>query len=344
MKPQMNTDGHRWLHQSALCIFVALCLCGGCFASDDDFAKVTLSNGEQAEGTFSLTEGKKLEIFDLAKSKRIYLEAAEIARVSVTVEEEKLEQGWMFREEGFNDKLKLPFKYPLRKLFTDITLTSGITVHGRTTTVFYIENQKEEQTRYLLLANQKGEKAQTLNDLVYVKEIVLPNRVIAAGKLGTIKVPEPAAAVYLEREVSFQTPLTGLMPGHYDVFIFPQNVNRVRYGLTGGPVPAAELAAIKDKVEITEEFFPQKRVVDASKDGNIIRALLELTRPEGSHDAGWRYARWEVWIFEPTEKAWSIRKRLYLRRERFSINEAMPTFIYQREAKLMSVQENAALE
>ena len=99
-------------------------------APDADRATVTLSNGERHEGAFSLTEGRKLELFDVQKSKRIRIDPAEIARVSVTVEEERLEQAWMFKEESDHTKLKLTWKYPLRKLVTDVTLVSGETLRG----------------------------------------------------------------------------------------------------------------------------------------------------------------------------------------------------------------------
>src|SRR5207247_11010601 len=122
-----------------------------------DFAQIMLSNGDKADGEFSLTPGKKLELFDVAKKKRFTIEAGEIVRVSASVEEEKMEQGWMFREEGLKDKIKLPFFYPLRQLLTDVTLSSGVTLRGHVYGLFFLEKDGGSK-RYLIYANQKGEK------------------------------------------------------------------------------------------------------------------------------------------------------------------------------------------
>ncbi len=313
-----------------------------CAAQDADRAVVTLSNGERHEGAFSLTEGRALEIFDVQKSKRIRVEPAEIARVSVAVEEEKLEQAWMFKEESDHTKIKLTWKYPLRKLVTEVTLVSGETLKGRTTAVFYLEKE-DDRRRFLLQADQKGEKNQALADLLYVKEVVLPNRKVGDAKLGTLKVPPgAAAAVNVRREVSFQPPFTGLPAGRYDVFLFGDA--KVRYGLAGEKVPAEDLKAMQAKVDLIEEFFTRKRLVDAAREGKVARALVELTRPEESHDAGWRYARWEVWTFEPTLKTWDIRQRLFLHRARLPADKELPKYQYSAEEKLAGVPENAAIE
>jgi hypothetical protein len=299
-------------------------------AADPDHAVVTLSTGERSEGTFALTAGRKLELYDVQKSKRLAIDPKEIARVSAVVEEEKLEQGWMF-----------PYKYPLRTLQSEVTLTSGETLRGRVTCVFYLEGE-DDTRRFFLVANQKGEKGQTLEDLVYVKQVVLPNRAVGGKTTGTIRAPAPAAVVHVDREASFQPPFTGLPTGRYDVFLFRGRA--IRYGLSGGPIADEDRRQIEAKVASVEEFFTRKRVVGAAREGPLARALIELTRPEESHDKGWRYARWEVWTFEPTQEAWAIRKRLFLHRERFPANQGMPAFEYAAEEKLRGVPENAAVE
>lgn len=308
---------------------------------DADQAIVTLSNGDRLEGAFSLTEGKQLELFEVKKSKRFQIDPAEIARVSVTAEEEKLEQGWMFREESNHEKIKLPYTYPLRTLLTDVTLVSGETLRGHATCVFYLD-QGDERRRLFLLTNQKGEKDQALEDLAYVKEIVLPNRKTGNRKLGTISVKGAVAVVGLDREMSFQPPLTGLPAGRYDVFLFGEK--KIRYGLTGEAISAEERKLLEDKISKIEEFFTRKKIVATAKDGAVIRALIELTRAEESHDKGWKYARWEIWIFESTKQSWDIRKRLYLLRQRYPEDKGIPEFEYGADEKLKAVSENAVID
>lgn len=331
--------------------FALLIVCAAVFAEDNpDLAQITLSNGDKAEGDFSLTPGKKLELFDVAKKKRFNVEPAEIVRISASVEEEKMEQGWMFKEEGLKDKIKLPFFYPLRQLFTDITLNSGVTLHGHCNGLFFLEKDGDSK-RYIIYANQKGEKGQTLNDIVYVKEIAFPNRKATDGKLGTIKAPPKTALLNIEREMTHEPPFNALVPGKYDAFVFDAKFKephgaapyKIRYGLTGTPAPEDDIKGIYKKIELVEEFYTKKKIVAAVKEKDKIRALMELTRSEASYDAGLRFARWEVWTFEPTTTTWNIVKRLYLHREKFSDKEPLPVFEYKGEDKLKSISENSEI-
>jgi hypothetical protein len=311
-------------------------------APDPDRAVVTLSNGETAEGTLVFPSNRKPSFFDVQKSKRFDLDPAEIVRIAVTVEEESLAQGWMFIEESRHDKVKLPYKYPLRKLTTEVTLTSGETLKGHVTSVFYLETD-DTQRRFFLLADQKGEKDQALEALLYVKAVVLPNRKAGGKSAGTIRAPAgPGAVVNVDREVSFQPPFTNLPTGRYDVFLFKGTA--VRYGLAGAPPSAADRAKLDAKVASVEEFYTGKRIVAAAREGDTVRALVELTRKEEGYEKEWRYARWEVWTFEPTQESWAIRKRLYLHRERFPAEKGVPAFEYRAEETLKGVHENARIE
>lgn len=316
-----------------------------------DLAKVTFSNGETATGDFSLTAGRKLEIFDLERKKRISIAAEDIARISVTVEEEKMEQGWMFREEGLKDKIKLPFKYPLRQLITAVTITSGAVVKGHCNGTFYLEKDGDSK-RYVLYANQKGEKGQMLDDVVYVREVAFPNRKAVEGKLGTLTAPPGTALYDFERDMTLEQPFTALLPGKYDVFIFPDKfpnphkdmVFKVRYGLTGTKVTPEVQALLQMRIDPIEDFFTKKKVIAAASVGKNIHALIEMTRSEASYDAGLRFARIEVWNFEPTQQSYDIKKRMFLRREKFSDKEPLPKFEYVEEEKLKSVGANAKVE
>lgn len=312
-------------------------------AQDPSWAAVTLSNGERHEGIFSMTPGRRLEIFETRAARRLHLDPAEIARVSVTPDVETMEQAWMFKEESDHTKILLPWKYPLRRLRTEVTVVSGETFQGRVVgCVFFLENE-EDRRRFILTADQKGEKGQALEDLPYVRQIVFPNRPVGGRAPGSLKVPPgPAAAVDVRREVSFQSPLAGLPVGRYDVFLFGEA--RVRYGLAGEKIQAGELREIQAKVDLIEEFYTRKRLIDAAREGGIIRALVELTRAEESHDKGWRYARWEVWTFEPTAKSWDLRRRLFLHRVRIPAERELPRYEYAADPRLSGVPENAVVE
>jgi hypothetical protein len=312
-------------------------------SADISFCVVTLSNGESQQGKFSITDGKKLDLFDTKRQKRVQIDPDEVARVVVTAEDEKMAQGWMFKEDGNREKLKLPFKYPLRSLSTDITLTSGETLTGHIVCPFYVETE-EENKRFFLVKDQKGEKNQSFEELIYVKNIVLPNRKIGDGKLGTIavKVPGTVALFSLEREMTLDPPFTGLLAGHYDVFIFGEK--KVRFGMTGEDVPEADRKAIQEKVDQIEEFYTHKKIVAFAKNGSIVRGFIDLTRPEESYDAGFKFERWELWSFEQTKTSWDIKRRLFIHRERFPDAKGLPALEYVRDEKLKSMKENAVIE
>jgi hypothetical protein len=331
---------------SPLPFALALCLLG------TDRAVVTLSKGEKVEGRFSLAEGKKLEVFDTRLKTLVTIDPAEVARITVRVESEKLEQGWMWKEEGNHDKVKLPFHYPIRKLETAVTLVSGEVVRGHATSVFYLETEADpDGRRFFLLADQKGEKEEKLDDLVYVKEVVLPERAVGNAKLLTFKTKVPAAAVSLEREASFEAPLAGLLSGRYDLYLFPKEAPagdtpaKVRYGLTGTALDKATLEKVEKTVASTEEFFTKKVVAAATKDGEVVRILIELSRvEETSDDPKKGYLRWEVWTLETRGEGLDVKKRLYLHRLRFDKDRGTPRFEYVAEEKLTGAHEGAEIE
>jgi hypothetical protein len=333
---------------SPLAFALALCLLGS------DRAVVALSNGERAEGRFSLGEGKKLEVFDTRLKTKVSIDPSEVARITVTVESEKIEQGWMWKEEGDHDKVKLPFHYPLRKLETAVTLVSGEVVRGHVTSVFYLETEADDGDgrRFFLLADQKGEKEQKLEDLVYVKEVVLPERAVGNAKLLTFKTKVPAAAVSLDRDASFEAPLAGLLSGKYDLYLFPKEAPaadapaaKVRYGLTGTPLDAASREKVEKTVAATEEFFTKKLLAAATKDGEVVRVLLELSRVEPTSDDPKKgYVRWELWTLEAKGEGFDVKKRLYLHRLRFDKERGTPRFEYVAEEKLKGAHEGAEFE
>ena len=306
-----------------------------------NFAVTTFSNGDKAEGGFSLTEGRKLDFFDVNKGKRVQIDPEEIARIAVSIEEESQQQAWMFKEDGNAEKIMLPWKYTVRKLLTDITLTSGQTVHGHVNAPFYLEID-DDSKRFFLVKDQKGEKNQKAEDLLYVKEIVLPNRKVGDGKLGTITIKAKGHPVVVDhkREMSLDPPFTGLLSGAYDVLLFDDTA--IRYGLSGDPVPEADQKTIQDKVNSIEEFYTSKKIVAFAKSGNIVRGLVELTRKEESYDKGFQFARWELWTFEPTKVSFDIKRRLFLYRQR--LEKDLPKYEYKSDDKLKAVNENATVE
>jgi hypothetical protein len=323
---------------------------------DKDRAVVVLSNGERAEGKLSLTEGKSLEVFDKKLGKRVGIAASEVVRISVSVESEKLEQAWIWKEEGSHEKILLPDKFPARELATEVTLLSGEVLRGHAACVLFLDTGDEahEAKRFLLLAQQKGEKNERLEDLVYVKEVVFPGRKAAeAAKVATIQAPAPAAAVSLEREVSFESPLTNLLQGRYDVFLFMAKLDagkagRVRFGLTGEKPADTDRKKLEAKLASIEEFYTKKQIVAATKDGGVFRVFLELTRAEAAVDGGGNPApssvRWELWTFEPTQEGVSVRARLFLHRITYPRGTDAPAFDYVPETKLAGVRESAVIE
>ena len=318
-------------------IFLALAASAAAFAQEpaSPAGKVVLSNGETFEGVLRLTRGKKLDIYEVGFKRRTQVALDEIARIDIEPETEEMAQGWRFVEESSDKKVKLPFQYPLRKLMTEIALVSGQVLRGHVlATPVYVKIGDDER-KFFLQSDQKGDKDQKMEDLVYVKQVAISEppppatapslRIAANGVLAMRAVDADRDRGYEVRDGTAE----GLVPGRYDVFA--RTPTEILYGLTAdrNELTAADRETLQARVSEIEEFFNEREIKASAGSTARARVLLEMRRTTPSHavdDNGqpYGYIRWELWTLHRTGTTWEIDARVLLFRERVEPGQSLP--------------------
>ena len=154
---------------------------------------VHLSNGTAVRGKVYLTRGYDLRIYDTKREEFRNVPLRAVEEITCHVEKEWLEREWRFRENANDEKTYTGRTYPSRIYTHQIKLTRGDVISGPLSVVVYISPTTEpapesgptkaddpaKPQRFMLHKRDKGEPGQTLNDLVYVKKIVLGAAAVA---------------------------------------------------------------------------------------------------------------------------------------------------------------------
>ncbi|MBI3270102.1 MAG: hypothetical protein HYZ53_13840 [Planctomycetes bacterium] len=377
--PGRLTSGSRSLWVAALLALAATLPLPGARADAPPArpGKLTLSTGEAFSGALFLAEGKSLDIYDVEHKRRHPLTLAEISSIAVEIEEERMQDGWMFLEEGSDKKVKLPFQYPVRKYLTLITLTGGQVIRGHAVSPIYLRAGEEER-RFLLLSDQKGEKGQPLKDLAYVREVCFdadaPSPSAAPGGaspapitprlaslLATLNGAREACIVDAERDKGFPMKAPrhgylfraeGLLPGAYDLWVRGENG---LFGALSVPPPADGRAlsepdreAIRERIRSIEEFFDEKLILQIVGGLDRAKLLLEMrrTKPTSMKDeasgASFKFIRWELWTLHRLETTWEIDARIFLFREKIRPDGDFPHLDFRESPSLASLRVTGA--
>lgn len=350
-------------------IFVlALLLAPACLSADEPApGTVTFSDGRALTGKISLTPNQKIQLFDLTTKKRFNLALDEIRRIETLVEKEEMCPLWVWKEDGSNEKIILPGKYPHREFATTVTLTGGQQLKGHVmATVIYIEVDEDTTERVFLKREDKGEKGTELADLVYVKEISFGSQGpgnAAPARWGSITGVLPGAkavtAVDITRGKFFQgkvDPASGrfrvpnLLHGNYALFYQTADT------LVGGFAPAKkgtaglsdeDSAAVKARLGEIEEFFDQKGILKTAGGPEQVCLLIEMRREAGTtlrdEETGQsdKFQRWELWTCHKGDLTWQIDSRLFLFREHVKSTETLPHWKFRFDEKLASIPVTA---
>lgn len=133
---------------------------------------VTLSDGVKLSGDVYLTRDKKLSIYEPKEKKLYQATLAELERIESRVVAERMEPEWRWKENANDEKVFTGKSYPVREYATVIGFKDGRTLTGECTALLYVGTNNGE-TKVMLQQRQKGEPGQKLEDLVYVKRVVL---------------------------------------------------------------------------------------------------------------------------------------------------------------------------
>ena len=166
--------------------------------------RVTWSDGTVAEGKLVFTPGVRIHLTDPATGRGRDAEPADLAAILFRLDGESLERPYTFTTPGKDEKTYGEGRYPLRNLLATLVWRTGERADGhlRTTVVRVVGPDKEgaedpDEHKVVLRRQWKGAVGQTLDDLVYAREVRFTD------------VPDPAATPPATLEL-FVTGVAGL--------------------------------------------------------------------------------------------------------------------------------------
>ncbi len=285
---------------------------------------VRLSDGRTFSGDIDLPA---VRLYPSGKRGLRRIDPRDIALIRLWVEREELKQAWVFVEESSPEKLKLPSSYPVRRYRAEVVLRSGARLTGRLVPVSFMLSLPEEDLTFVLRCNQTGKPGQSLEDLLYVREVQLVREVPPEAALAGLEGRLPGAVrVVLLRKggaSAFRSlcnstgrfVLEGLLPGTYDVFVVGKGA--LAGPNLGRPLSKAQKRQAEKVCRNAREFFPERKILLAGyihpKEGKPALRMLVGLRRKGRTSAGNRcYLRFDLWELEKATGKWEIARRVFL--------------------------------
>jgi hypothetical protein len=317
-------------------------------------AVVKLSDGTTITGRVHFTQNS-LNIFNEKQERRYDVPLTDMQRLDTLIERQYMDEKWIFREDGRDEKVYTGEKYPIRRLSHRATFGGGKTltgkIHGR---AVYVKTEDGAMQRFALKRKLEGEVGDTLDDLVYVKSIVFQDKTtgVLGQIVGTVFLPgnqQLITAVALNRDTDLSLKartnragrfmVNDAMAGTYDFFIVAGT-----YPNMGGKArPAAEAiycflsrerekGAVRLNAEVLKKLekwkknvrsvFNIERPVYGAGDPTDIYTLVHMQRTDKlawSFPEQWKWVeilkRFEVWHMSKRDDDWQIQKRHFLHRE-----------------------------
>ncbi|MFW6133872.1 MAG: hypothetical protein ACOC8F_08250 [Planctomycetota bacterium] len=142
---------------------------------------VELSNGHRLAGWVTTTAGKPWEVFvDSARRWRRVPPAAALSIEAVVVAEE-MTLRWRWKGMGEPERVYTGKRYPTRRLEWRFRLADGSALTGTVKgQPLWVRCGRERHGPFVLQERMAGEDGQSLNDLVYVKRVVISRRAMRA--------------------------------------------------------------------------------------------------------------------------------------------------------------------
>ena len=153
-----------------------------------------LSDGKIIPGMIYLTRDHRLQILDSQLGRQRLVPLRVVKQIECHVKKEWMEREWRFRELASDEKYYTGRTYPAREYEHTITLQDDRTISGPLAAVLYVQPLGYQAERpgayrthvkaekFLLHKRDKGEIDQKLEDVVYVKRVVLGKEALEEGK------------------------------------------------------------------------------------------------------------------------------------------------------------------
>jgi len=149
---------------------------------------IELSDGNQLPGGLYTTVEKPWIVWSEATKSWRRVDFLTLLSIEAVVEEERMELDWRWKGMGEPEKVYSGKKYPMRRMHWRFKLIDGSVVEGSTKgQPVFVELAGKVSGPFILGERMKGQLGQTLEDLVYVRKIVVSRKMmdlVIADKAG----------------------------------------------------------------------------------------------------------------------------------------------------------------
>jgi len=146
---------------------------GGFARQDAVPGYLELSSGLKVPGHIFTTRAARLKIYNLDREMYEYVPVPALRSIDTTIEWERMDKEWRFKEAGNPEKVYSGREYPVRKVCYTLTLLNDHKIRGHILgqPLYVAHNDKAD--RFLLHDRDKGAMGQTLADIPYIKHVEL---------------------------------------------------------------------------------------------------------------------------------------------------------------------------
>jgi len=318
----------------------AVALAAAIVRADDAVpALVTFSDGTSQSGSLKLIGARPLTLVPLGENKQRMFLFRDIVSVGMDIETNSMERPWVFKESGRAEKVYLDGQYPLMNFTTRITLVNGQTVSGHIISAALTLSGEKGKKKIFLTRQIKGEIGQTLNDIVFIRDIRFTGNAVAGGgpirgsvegfgKVLSVTALDNAreqvltAAVTADNRFDFGN----VLPGSYDLCVLTDTHALV--GLsdaapadrTGAPLQDGDLAAVNVKFPLANDFFNDRWIVRLTGNRSFAKALVYERRSNYYEASKWTPGGFlwhvEIWSWHLADPEWKLDHRNQLIRHK----------------------------
>ncbi len=142
---------------------------------------VELSDGRQLPGGLYTTREKPWIVWNEATKSWRRIPFINCLSITAVVEQERMELRWRWKGMGEPERVYTGKKYPLRRLRWRFKLIDGSVVEGATKgQPVFVEFRDKTAGPFVLHERMKGKDGQTLDELIYVRKMVISRKMMNA--------------------------------------------------------------------------------------------------------------------------------------------------------------------
>ena len=325
-----------WTYLQRRCwaaLAVGVCLASSS-AKDWLPAVVRLSDGTLHDGVVRIKSGH-VKVMAVAAKRRVNVRTLEMAKFETVIEKRSMEEKWIFKESGLDDKSYLGRFWPVRYYGARITFHDGRKLEGHIIPATLQVKVGDEFFKYILRRKDEGKVGQKPEDLVYIESIKFGENGadVRADIVGTI-LPPPGEVLHKVVCVNRENYLS--LVGKLDVktgaFVF-KDCNAGVYDIIVLTDKAIYLYLSREQDAKTRrldtktvgeinawqaqlrDFFRERKIVYAAGSESQAFGLACMDRYGGTTSKKvQQLRRWGVWALHMATDQWQIEKRFFVDR------------------------------